>query len=257
MFTEEARGRLLDQLLEAARADEAVTTAALVGSLARGDADRWSDIDLALGLASGAHQSSVVDRWTGVVARVAAGSGLRAVADRLDVRAGPALYRVFLLQDSLQVDVSFWPAGTLASTGEPLTLVFGDPVPTAPGAQPDPQVDVGRGWLHALHARSALARGRPWQAVQMLDGLRESVISLACRRHGLPASQGRGVDRLPAALRSALADTLPSGPTAPALHAAFTAGLRLLQEEVELIDPELAARLREPLETLRSSATGT
>jgi len=45
-FLGELRDRLLDEVTGLLRADPAVQGAALVGSLGRGEADNWSDIDL-------------------------------------------------------------------------------------------------------------------------------------------------------------------------------------------------------------------
>jgi len=45
-FLGELRDRLLDQVLGLLQADTAVDGAALIGSLGRGEADNWSDIDL-------------------------------------------------------------------------------------------------------------------------------------------------------------------------------------------------------------------
>jgi predicted nucleotidyltransferase len=46
VFTEEQRERVRQRLLELAEADPDVTGAAIVGSYAAGENDRWSDIDL-------------------------------------------------------------------------------------------------------------------------------------------------------------------------------------------------------------------
>lgn len=97
----------------------------------------------------------------------------RPVADHFDAWAGPALYRVFLLADSLQVDLSFWPQEHFASTGEPFTLVFGNAAKVKPTTRPDRRAVVGWAWVYTLHVRSAIARGRNWQAaVQLLGDLR-------------------------------------------------------------------------------------
>ena len=47
------------------------------------------------------------------------------------------------------------------------------------------------GWLYALHARSAIARGRSWQADMMLAEMRNQVIALACHRLGVNPADGR------------------------------------------------------------------
>ena len=87
MFTEAGRSQLLDELVDRARVDPAIAAAALIDT---------------------ADVVEVADRWTAEITETVT------VADTLDVWAGPVLYRVFLLHDSLQLDLSLWPAGTLA-----------------------------------------------------------------------------------------------------------------------------------------------
>jgi len=48
MFDVEERERVRERLVERAHADNRIVSAALVGSLALGEGDRWSDIDLSL-----------------------------------------------------------------------------------------------------------------------------------------------------------------------------------------------------------------
>lgn len=248
MFTETDRGELLQELIIRARADPAIDAAALVGSTARGTTDRWSDIDLALGLADEAGVIDTAAAWTRSMSRIVA------VADTLDVWAGPVLYRVFLLHHSLQVDLSFWPAGSLAGTGtEPLALVFGQAAASTPVNPPDPRGVLGWGWLYALHARSAIARGRSWRALQMLEGLRNQVLVLSCLRHGLQTHHGRGVDQLPLDLLTALSRTLPVDLTSRSLGAAYATAIELIADEAEHLDADIAARLRGPLTTLRTT----
>lgn len=247
MFTVEGRGRILGELVEHARGQATVTAAALVGSGARQQTDRWSDIDLALRLDASISPREAADAWaTHLGAR-------HEVADHLDVWAGNVLYRVFLLRDSLQIDLSFWPSSDFASTGEPFQLVFGEANASAATPSPDPGSVTGWAWLYALHTRSAIARGRHWQALKMVQGLRDQVITLACLRHDLPAHQGRGVDALPDAYLTTLADTLVPDLDHEALVAAFTAATDLLLAEVDRFDSTHADRLRPPLTELTSS----
>ena len=250
MFTEADRNELLQELIVRARADPAIDAAALVGSTARGTTDRWSDIDLALGLAHEADVNNTAAAWTRAMSEIVA------VADTLDVWAGPVLYRVFLLHDSLQVDLSFWPTGSLAGNGaEPLALVFGQAAAPTPVDPPDQKATLGWGWLYALHARSAIARGRHWQALQMLEGLRNQVVVLSCLRNGLQTHHGRGVDQLSLNMLTALSRTLPVDLTPTSLTAAYATALELLANEAEHLDAAIATRLRGPLTTLRSTTT--
>ena len=252
MYTEGDRDELLERLIARARTDPAIVSAALVGSAARRSLDRWSDIDLALGLAEDTDVVETADRWTRVLAEVAD------VADALDLWSGPVLYRVFLLDSSLQVDLSFWRSGTLASSGgQAFVQLFGEAVAPTPVEPPDSHGVAAWGWLYALHSRSAIARNRNWQAVQMLDGLRGQLIALCCSRHGLETHHGRGVDQLPGPVLTALADTVPAAVTSTALAAAHDAAVGLLSAEVAHVDLALAARLQAPLAILRATASPT
>lgn len=205
--------------------------------MARHEADRWSDIDLALQLAPAADLGAVVGRWTDLLQERGP------VAGHLDIGAGEALYRVFLLSDSLQVDLSFWPAGSFGSTGEPFEVLFGQASGSSSVEPVDVGVLVGWGWLYALHARSALARGKVWQALQMVDGLRDQLIALACLRRELQPFEGRGVDQLPAEELAALMEAVAPGPDVLPLRAALAAGLELLHQEVGRVDVDWAKRL--------------
>jgi len=248
MFTVAQRVRICDDLVRAAREDERITAAAFVGSAAINREDQWSDIDLALRIRSDLEPEPVAQRWTEHMCAD------HEAVHHLDVWAGPALYRVFLLSNTLQVDLSFWPSWAFAALGPTFRLLFGET--NDPPTQPPPSTEalVGMGWLYALHIRSSLARGRRWQAVHMLDGLRDQVVALACLRFGLPADQGRGVDDLPPEETDHLADALVVSVEPIDLHRAFASTTRLFLKEARHIDAGLASRLAPPLaELVRSS----
>jgi len=218
MFDVAHREELCGRLVEAALHDPQVDGAALLGSAARGTEDRWSDIDLALRLAPGVDPSSVADRWARQLRQE------EVVIDPLDLHASGALYRVFLLASTLQVDLSFWPHGQLVTGGAPIRLLFGQADDTAaPRFGEDTTKHLQMTWLYALHVRSALARGRSWQAIWMLEGIRNNLISMYCLRHGLPTHEGRGVDALPSTLRAELATTLITSTDTDDLRGSFRA----------------------------------
>lgn len=243
-FTSEERSALRDTLIAVARDDRQVLAAALVGSAATGREDRWSDIDLVLGIDTTIDPAEVARRWTELMYTE------HGAVHHLDVVAGGVLYRVFLLDSSLQVDISFWPQDQVRATEEGFRLLFGSVnEPTTP-RDPDPEVAIGWAWLYALHARSALARGRTWQAVMMLDDLRNQVLSLACARHGLVAFHGRGVDQLPTAVLTSFADAHASDVSPPELTRRFRLLLELLLTEISAHDEELAGRVEPSLRLL-------
>lgn len=205
MFTESERRDLRGELVAAARSDERIEAAALVGSAARDSEDQWSDIDLALRLAPGLAPEEIAAEWATRLYEI------HGAIAHLDIWSGPALYRVFLMASSLQIDLSFWPSDAFAESGGPFRLLFGWANEPAPSPARSTDALIGMGWLYALHARSSIARGRTLQALYMINGIRDRVISLACLRHGLPPDQGRGVDDLPKNIKQELIDTVPCG----------------------------------------------
>src|SRR5262245_46435139 len=244
MFTPEDRTRLRDALIAAARADPRITGAALTGSASVGAEDRWSDIDLALSVAGGADYGRVVADWTERMYREGG------AVHHLDVYLGDTLFRVFLLANTLQVDLAFWPAAEFGAIGPTFRLLFGTanerparPPPTAAGL-------IGMGWLYALHARSSIARGRPWQAEYMISGMRDHVLALACLRLGVPEREGRGMDLLPKEVTQPLEEALIRRIDRLELSRALrVAGERLLVE-MRMVDEGLASRLEPAIREL-------
>ncbi len=253
MFTEEEREALRTELTGSARDDARVVAAASLGSAARGELDRWSDIDLALRLAPGVDVDEVVETWTKRVARS------ELVVDHLDIRASGALYRVLLLASTLQVDLSFWPHDQPLAGDAPVAVLFGEfPITLLDAAaEPDQSHSAVRmGWLYALHLRSALGRGRWWQASWMLQSIRDVLVGLYCQRLDLPQSEGRGVDRLPADLLDGLVRTHPSRVESEQLSAGFEVVTRLLLEEAERHDVHVSADLADVVLSLAHQERG-
>jgi predicted nucleotidyltransferase len=64
VFTVEERNRISDRILEIAKSEERVVAAAVVGSLATDEGDRWSDLDLTFGITPENQTLDVLDRLT-------------------------------------------------------------------------------------------------------------------------------------------------------------------------------------------------
>src|SRR4051812_17362237 len=247
MFSPEDRDRLRETLIAAARADGRISAAALTGSVALGATDRWSDIDLAFGVTSAADFDRVVADWTNRLCQE------HGAVDHFDVVYGRALYRVFLLANTLQVDLSFWPEAEFGATGPSFRLLFGTAAERPPRPDPSATALIGMGWLYALHVRSSIARGRPWQAEYMLSGMRDQVLALACLRYGVSAVEGRGIDSLPPEATAAVAGAMVRSLDAAELKRAFGVVSEALIAEAEQLDVSLANRLAAPLRELVDS----
>ena len=243
IFTPEEREQLREQLVSAAQNDANLSGAAHTGSRASQRLDRWSDIDLALGLNPKASHEQVVSQWTDRLYRHGA-------VAHVDVMRGTTLFRVFLLKNTLQVDIAFWRAEDFAAIGPNFRLIFGEANPSRLSPPPNPQSLIGTAWLYALHVRSSLARGRTLQAEYMLSGMRNHVLELACLRCGVIAHQGRGLDDLPPAERDNATVCVPHSLDPAELKRAFQNTMRLLLKEVEFVDRDLEARLSGPLSDL-------
>ncbi len=246
VFSVEERDRVRERVLELASTDSRVVAGAVVGSLALGGGDRWSDLDLTFAVADGVPVEEVLADWS---ARVIA--ELDAV-HLFDLPSGATTYRVFLLRGCLQLDLSFAPASAFAAGGPNFRLLFGNAV-EKPFASPPPAQELfGYAVHHARAARVGIERGRYWQAEHWISALRDHALSLACRRRDLPVRHGRGFDDLPAevlgAFEGALVRSLEREELLRALGCAVGG---LLRESGDVRD--VAARVEAQLRELASS----
>jgi hypothetical protein len=228
VFTVEQRDALREWVVTFAENDRRVVAGAAVGSLAVGTGDSFSDLDLTFAVADGVPVAEVLDDWTRAL------NGELAAVHLVDLERGPTIYRVFLLPDALQFDLSLTPAARFAAAGPRFRLLFGEPAEGETDRTPTPPAAgdlFGWGVIYGLHARACIERRRVWQAEHYIGAVRDHALSLACLRRELPAVQARGFDDLPA-------DTLASfegahiGSLEPEqLHSALSAAMRLLLHE--------------------------
>jgi hypothetical protein len=221
-------------MLELAEEDEHVVAGAAVGSLSVGSGDRFSDLDLTFAIVDGASVAEALDRWTRILTEELGAVRLT------DLEAGSTIYRIFLLPDALQFDLSLTPATDFRPKGPKFQLLFGE---IAPGdaepskgdlSNPTPAVaeDIfGWGVIYALHARACIERGRVWQAEHYVDTVRDHALSLACLNRGLPAAQARGYDDLPAESLAGYDRTHVGSLDPYALRTALAAATRALLRE--------------------------
>jgi hypothetical protein len=191
MFSVKDRDLVRDQILQLAESDKRVVAGAVVGSLALGDGDRWSDLDLTFAVAEDFSIFDVLEDWTRTIIRQFSAAQL------FDLPSGASIYRVFLLPGCLQFDLSFTPASQFGAVGPKFKLLFGNSVEKPFAAPPAAEELLGYAVHHLLRARFCIERGRYWHAEYWISSARDNALSLACRRRGLPAYYGRGFDDLP------------------------------------------------------------
>src|SRR5436190_23829296 len=120
VFTVEQRDALREHLLWLAEEDEHVVAGAAVGSLAVDGGDRFSDLDLTFGIADDVPTIEVLDDWTRTLI------GEQDAVHLADLERGPTTYRVFLLPEALQFDLSMTPASQFRPAGPRFRLLFGE-----------------------------------------------------------------------------------------------------------------------------------
>jgi hypothetical protein len=225
VFTSADRDRLRGRVVGLGRADERIVSGAILGSLANGRADDWSDLDLTFAVRDGVSLAEVLGDWT---TRLEAEES---AAVLFDLPVGSTIYRVFLLPGSLQVDLSFTPERDFWPRGPSFQLLFGEAGPAV--MTPPPTIDEIAGLaVHDIRAtRVAIERGRLWMALYWLESLRNHALSIAAIRRGLKASYARSTDELPAEVLAAAEGTVVPRLDAEALRAGLRAGLELLFAE--------------------------
>ena len=243
MFSVEERDQIRDRVLELAASDKRIVAGAIVGSLAFNEGDRWSDLDLTFGVADEFSIFDVLEDWTRLIVEEFDAAHL------FDLPSGASIYRVFLLPGCLQFDLSFTPASKFGASGPKFKLLFGNAVDKPYLSSPSVHELFGYAVHHALRARFCIERGRTWQAEYWISSLRDYALAIACHRHNLPVSYGRGFDQLPADVlkpfESALVSSLERDELLRALKAAIDG---LLRESVEV--QELATKVEPQLRQL-------
>jgi hypothetical protein len=238
VFTVEQRDALRERVLTLAEQDGRIVAGAAVGSLAVGTGDRFSDLDLTFAVADDVPVAEVLDDLTRTLSEELGAVHL------VDLEREPTIYRVFLLADALQFDLSLTPAARFAPAGPRFQLLFGETAEGETRAPHPPAAGDLFGWgvIYGLHARACIERGRLWQAEHYVGAVRDHALSLACLRRELPAVQARGYDDLPADTLARFDETHVASLDPEQLRSALSAAMRqLLQEGREANVPSAGA----------------
>jgi len=242
MFSIQDRNHVRDHVLQLAASDARVVAGAVVGSLALGEGDRWSDLDLTFAVADDVSVFEVLEDWTRNIVATFDATHL------FDLPSGASIYRVFLLPGCLQFDLSFTPASRFGASGPKFRLLFGSSV-EKPYAEPPAAKELfGYAVHHVLRARFCIERARYWEAEYWISSARDLALSLACRARGLPAFYGRGFDALPTAVHETFIDTLVTSLERDELLRALSlviAGLLSQADEIRELASRVEPQLRE------------
>jgi hypothetical protein len=242
-FSPVYRDRVSARVIEWATADQRIVGGAVVGSMATGPGDRWSDLDLIFAVAAGSSVSQVLEEWTTKLA------GTFSAIKLFDLLVGQSIYRVFLLPGCLQLDLSFTPAHEFGAIGPQFKLLFGEAVQKPFSPLPRAEDLFGYAVHHLLRARLCIERGRLLQAEYWVSSARDYALNLACLQRDLSPSHGRGFDQLPLGIRDRVPAALVRSLDRDSLLAALTAIVEILLCQSSSV-PEIAATIEPELRTL-------
>ena len=161
---------------------------------------------------------------------------------------------------------SFTPTNDFAGWAGPARVLF-DRTGSATHAAGHPQSwpvvpdwfgEAGFAWHDVLHACAAADRRRLWQSLFYLQRVRDRTLALASQRHGHDADEFKHVDDLPASERDPLLAGVVGNLDRRSLVSAIDATTKAFLAELRRGDPDLAARLEEPLSAcIRAAWTAT
>ncbi len=220
--------------------DDRIAGVAVAGSLAEGNADEWSDVDLVIAVEPDSHQSVMDERH-----HIAAGLGELAAAFTGEHVGDPRLLVCLYDNPALHVDLKFVPLpDAVPVVDNPVVLWARDDRLEAVlrqrvGAYPFPnrQWIEDRFWIWIHYLAGKIARGEQFEAMEGLSFLRVTVLApLGLANAGTSSSGVRRLEEKSPELATALAATVPDydrDSLWTALDAAVTLYQRLRDESDE------------------------
>jgi nucleotidyltransferase-like protein len=231
-----AHQALLGAVVDHYAGDARVLAVCLFGSLARGDGDEYSDLDLDIVLADGL-QIAVADELARLCASFArlgehAGTIVVRHADRGDV----------VLASLRELSIRYHPLATTSPNIVESLLLLSGRIPAeairAAGeanrrANDDsPETLLAACVRYAVEVDVALRRGRPWIALDLLGRMRDALMELYARVQG----GGRPLQTFEARADAALQERLGATVAAfdpDSIHQALSSMLALLDDDLD------------------------
>ena len=190
MYSKEYRNKVQSSIITFAKADVRIIDCAIVGSESIEKNDEWSDIDLTFGVSAEAEIPKILLGWNELMAKNFKANVL------FDLAFRESIYRVYLLPNALQVDLSFTPTEHFGAITEKFKLIFGKE--KARNSKPIPKLKTIFGYavLYALKTRCSIEREKFWQAHYLLEKFKENIMTMKCLSENLNPFDGRDYDNL-------------------------------------------------------------
>lgn len=190
MYSKEYRNKVQSSIITFAKEDVRITDCAIVGSESIGKNDEWSDIDLTFGVSMETEIPKILLDWNELMTKNFEANVL------FDLAFRESIYRVYLLPNALQVDLSFTPTKQFGAITEKFKLIFGEEKNRDSKPVPKPKTIFGYAVLYALKTRCSIEREKFWQAHYYLEKFKENIMTLKCLSENLNPFDGRDYDKL-------------------------------------------------------------
>ena len=216
-YSNQSRQKILERLHEALKSDTRISGALLVGSGAYGFKDELSDIDLAVVVSEDQDTLTVFKDW-----RVLIQDLLPVLWCFTDIRGAEVGLYGFILNDFLEVDISFQSLSVLSARSPNWTVLFDrtsqiEKILHTSWLETDsPDLEMlyirrlDSIWYYITHVAVSIKCGHLWRAIYYLEEIRNRTIELEglicnCQTHHF-----REVDQLPRDWLIALEQTIPT-----------------------------------------------
>lgn len=230
MYPKKTRIEVQKQIIDFAKSDSNIIDCAIVGSESVGNDDKWSDVDLTFGYENDADVNQILRDWSKMMLEVFDANKL------FDLSYKESLYRVFLLPNALQVDLSFTPSEHFGAITDNFKLIFGNQRKREFKSLPEINSIAGYTILFALKTRTSTEREKYWQAEYYLSKCRENIMILKCLKENLNSFDGRSFDELPPRFLQQIQNTLIDEPTKQNLENGLKSTIQILIEELSTVD---------------------
>ncbi|GAA0725756.1 hypothetical protein GCM10009430_31900 [Aquimarina litoralis] len=230
MYSKKDRIKVEKQIIDFAKLDSNIIDCAIVGSKSVGNDDKWSDIDLAFGYEIDADINQILRYWSKIMFESFGANKL------FDMSYKESLYRVFLLPNALQVDLSFTPSDHFGAITDNFKLIFGNQRKREFKSLPEINSIAGYTILFALKTRTSIEREKYWQAQYYLTKCRENTMILKCLKENLNSFDGRSFDELTPSFLNQIQNTMINEPNKRNLENALKSMIHILIKELSTVD---------------------
>ena len=243
LYNIQSRQETLEKLREALQADLRIGGALLVGSGAHGFKDEFSDIDLAVVVSEKQDVLTVFKDWDVIIREL-----LPVLWSFADIRGPEVGLYGFLLEDFLEVDISFQPLSMLTARSPNWKVLFDrtgqieERLHASEGENLEPDLEtlytrrLDSIWHYVTNTAVSIKRGHLWRARHYLEEIRNRTIELKGLGENGQALPIGGVDHLPADWLAVLEGTIPMQLTCDELVRALHAATDSFFEVAEEID---------------------